>query len=133
MKNKILVLALALVIAAAAIVCISCSKQEKEYQEELISFKVVNQTGEKITGIVMDDTRSVSKLAAKPEKDGWEDGQTIEFSITAAMENNAPDLLFTVETESGKNLTSSILRKDICITVLSGEDGLEIREESLAK
>ena len=133
MKNKILVLTLVLVVAAVAVVCVSCSKKEKEYREELCSFKVINQTGEKITEIVMEDTRSVSRMKSRPAEGGWPDGQTIIFSMSAAMENNAPDLKFTVVTESGNILTTSILRKDVSITVRSGEDGLQLLEESLAE
>lgn len=133
MKKKILVLSLVLVVAAAAIVCASCSKKEKEYPTELLSYEIINRTGEKITEIVMEDTRMVSKIESKPEEGGLEDGQTIGFSITAAIVDNAPDLRLTVTLESGNNLTTSILRKDLIITVESGEEGLQTREEPLAQ
>ncbi len=133
MKTKLIALALVLVIAAVAIVCVSCTKKEKVYPTELISFSVVNKTGENITSLVMDDTRMVSKMETKPEGGGWADGESINFSMTAAMENNAPDLQLTITTDTGKNLTTSVLRKNITITVLSGEDGLRTEESDLAE
>ena len=133
MKTKLIALALVLVIAAVAIVCVSCAKKEKEYPAELISFSVVNKTGESITSLVMDDTRMVSRMETKPLGGGWEDGESISFSMTAAMENNAPDLQLTITTDTGKNLTTSVLRKNITITVLSGEDGLRTEESDLAE
>ena len=133
MKTKIVALVLVLVIAAIAVVCVSCGKKEKEYQEELISFKVINQSGEKITEIAMEDTRNTSKMVAKPEEGAWEDGEIVGFSMMCAMENNAPDLLFSVTIENGNSLTTSILRKDLALTILSGEEGLQIQEESLDK
>ena len=133
MKTKLIALALVLVIAAVAIVCVSCAKKEKEYPAELISFSVVNKTGESITSLVMDDTRMVSRMETKPLGGGWEDGESISFSMTAAMENNAPDLQLTITTDTGKNLTTSVLRKNITITVLSGEDGLRTEESELAE
>ena len=101
MKTKLIALALVLVIAAVAIVCVSCAKKEKEYPAELISFSVVNKTGESITSLVMDDTRMVSRMETKPLGGGWEDGESISFSMTAAMENNAPDLQLTITTGTG--------------------------------
>ena len=41
---------------------------------------VYNQTGEKITEIVMDDIRRVFKMVAKPEEDERANGQAISFS-----------------------------------------------------
>ena len=133
MKTKLIALALVLVIAAVAIVCVSCTKKEKEYPAELISFSVVNKTGESITSLVMDDTRMVSRMETKPLGGGWADGESISFSMTAAMENNAPNLQLTITTDTGKNLTTSVLRKNITITVLSGEYGLRTEESDLAE
>lgn len=133
MKKKLLVLALVLVIAAIAVVCVSCAKEEKKYERGLVTYTVVNKTGKNVTELVMSDNRSDSKLVSKPVEGAMGDGESYGFSITAALENNAPDLQFTFTVEGGSNVSSMIYQKEGTITLLSGENGLTFELSDPAK
>ena len=129
MKKNIVkkIIILVLLLAAAAAVCVSCAKkEEKETKKEMVSFTVVNSTGTNVTEIAMEDRRSESKMSAKPSGGDWEDGASVGFSMMAAIEDNAPDLMFTFTVEGGSSLTTMIDRKEGTITLVNGADGLSI-------
>ena len=126
MKTKILALALILIIAAAAIVCVSCAKKEEkaELPTEMLSYTVLNSTGRNVTEVVVEDRKGSTKMVTKPQEGGWQDGESISFSMNVTVENNAPDLGFSFTVEGGNSLYGQVTRKDGVITLLDGENGL---------
>ncbi len=122
--KKILALILVLVVAAIAVVCTSCAKKEAEDKTEMVSYTVVNNTGKNVTEIAMEDRKGSSKMSAKPEGGGWEDGSFISFSMLAVVENNAPDLMFSFTVEGGNNLSGTVTQKEGTITLVTRDDGI---------
>ena len=122
MKKKILALTLAVVMAAIAIVCVSCGKKEAKFEDGKVSYTVVNNTGKRVTEIILSDTRSENKVVSKTEEGGLPDGQSIGLELPVKLEKNAPDVTFNFTVEGGDNLVTHIMQQSGTITLLT-EDG----------
>ena len=133
MKKTILVVILILVVGAAAIVCTSCATKEAEAKFETVAFTVVNNSGKNVTEIVMSDRKSDNKLTAKPQEGGWEDGSSIAFTMTAAIEDNAPNLMFSYTVEGGNNVSGTVTQKEGTITLVTRDDGIGFDVTAVAK
>ncbi len=133
MKKTILVVILILVVGVAAIVCTSCAKKEAEAKFETVAFTVVNNSGKNVTEIVMSDRKSDNKVTAKPQEGGWEDGSSIAFTMTAAIEDNAPNLMFSYTVEGGNNISGTVTQKEGTITLVTRDDGIGFDVTAVAK
>ena len=123
MKRKIVILVLVLAVAATAIVCVSCAKKEEALEKGMVSYTILNNTGKKVTGITLSDTRSDNKVTSKAGEGGLPDGQSIGLELQVVMENNAPDVMFGFTVEGGDNLVGHIMQKSGTITLKLDEEG----------
>ena len=120
MKKKIL--ALVLVIITTVAVCASCAN--KEAKQELADFTVINNTGESITVIALEDPSTGSKISVSPEKGGFPEGEATVISMLVAVDSKGnPNLKLSFTTESGYTTETAVNRKNVSITLKSREDG----------
>ncbi len=81
----------------------------------------------------MSDRKSDNKLTAKPQEGGWEDGSSIAFTMTAAIEDNAPNLMFSYTVEGGNNVSGTVTQKEGTITLVTRDDGISFDVTAVAK
>jgi len=122
MKKILTVLAMVLVIVGIVFVCTSCGKKEEAKAESIqINIKVVNQTGEAIKEVKLEETIGskqvweMGKIAADSES---------SLSINTVVENGSPNVVATFTTESGQGYQSIIDTKgDKTITLKADPNG----------
>ena len=108
-KLVALILALALVL-----VCTACSKKEPAKTEAMMTYTVYNRTGEAVTELTLTDDRTGKTFTGGPV----EDGASVEMSINAVIESDAPDLSLSFTVAGGSTCQTKVIQKDCPITLL---------------
>ena len=108
--KKVLILVMAVVMV---VLCASCSKQS-EKTEEMIKYSIYNRTGEEITELSLEDSRSSNKATVA----GIAAGEDCELGLTVVLEKNAPDITLNFSVANGSQYMTKILQKDVPITLL---------------
>ena len=133
MKKIVLALVLALVLATVAIVCVSCTKKEAALEKGTVSYTVINNTGKNVIKMSLSDMRSENKMEAEPKDGGLPDGQSVGIELSAMLEKNAPDVMFSYTVEGGNSVSAHVYQKNGTITMMNGTDGLTFEVSALTK